>query len=141
MAVDPRYMVDNSAWNRVKYESVAARLKPLVEANIVATCGPLEVEALYSAKDPEDYEKLRAVRLAIFTYLEAEETDWQTALATQRGLAAKSQHRGPKVPDLLIAAIAYRYDLTLIHYDSDFDRIADFTGQRAEWVVQRGSVA
>jgi hypothetical protein len=56
-------MVDNSAWNRIKYESVAARLKPLVDANIVATCGPLEVEALYSAKDPEDYEKLRAVRL------------------------------------------------------------------------------
>jgi predicted nucleic acid-binding protein len=95
VAVDPQYMVDNSAWNRLKHEAVAARLKPLVDENIVATCGPLEIEALYSAKNPEDYEKLRVVRLAIFTYLEADDTDWQTALATQRGLAAKSQHRGP----------------------------------------------
>jgi predicted nucleic acid-binding protein len=139
MAVDPQYLVDNSAWNRLKYESVAARLKPLADANLVATCGALEVEALYSARSPEDYEKLRVTRLAIFTYLETEETDWQRALATQRELAAKSQHRGPKVPDLLIAAVAQRHGLTLIHYDSDFDRIVEVTSQRAEWVVPRGS--
>lgn len=38
MAVDPQYMVDNSAWNRLKYDAVAARLKPLLDANLVATC-------------------------------------------------------------------------------------------------------
>lgn len=139
MAVDPLYLVDNSAWNRLKYESVAARLRPLAETNLIATCGTLEVEALYSAKNAEDYEKLRATRLAIFTYLESAEADWQRALATQRELAAKSQHRGAKLPDLLIAAVAQRYDLTLLHYDSDFERIAETTGQRVEWVVPRGS--
>jgi predicted nucleic acid-binding protein len=139
MAVDPQYLVDNSAWNRLKYESVAARLKPLADENLVATRGALEVEALYSARNPEEYEKLQVTRLAMFTYLETEETDWQRALATQCELAAKSQHRGPKIPDLIIAAIAQRHDLILIHYDSDFDRIAEVTGQRVEWVVPRGS--
>lgn len=132
-------MVDNSAWNRIKYQPVASRLKPLAEANLIATCGALEIEALYSARNGDDYEKLRVVRLAIFTYLDTEEADWQRALATQRELAMKAQHRGPKIPDLLIAAVAQRYELTLIHYDSDFDRIAEVTGQQAEWVVPRGT--
>jgi predicted nucleic acid-binding protein len=140
MAVDPDYLVDNSAWNRLKYASVAARLRPLADANLIATCGPLEIEALYSARNSEEYEKLRTYRLAIFTYIEAEESDWQRALATQRELCVKSQHRGPRVPDLIIAAIAQRYALTLIHYDSDFDRIAEVTNQRTEWVVPRGSI-
>jgi predicted nucleic acid-binding protein len=141
MAVDPAYLVDNSAWNRLKYAPVAARLRPLVDANLIATCGVLEVEALYSARNSEEYERMRTQRLAIFTYLESEETDLQRALATQRELCVKSQHKGPRVPDLVIAAIAQRYGLTLIHYDSDFDRIAEVTAQRTEWVVPRGSVS
>lgn len=141
MAVEPAYLVDNSAWNRVKYPPVAARLRPLTDANLVATCGALEVEALYSAQNSEEYERLRTYRLAIFTYLESEEADWQRALAVQRELCVKSQHRGIRVPDLVIAAVAQRHGLTLIHYDSDFDRIAEVTAQRTEWVVPRGSVS
>lgn len=131
-AVNPSCLVDNSAWNRVRHAPVAARLMPLADANLIATCGALEVEALYSARNSEEYERMRTYRLAIFTYLESDEDDWQRALATQRELCTKSQHRGPQVPDLVIAAIAQRHDLTLIHYDSDFDRIAEVTGQRAE---------
>jgi predicted nucleic acid-binding protein len=78
--------------------------------------------------------------LAIFTYVDTEEEDWQTALEVQRAMAAKSQQRGLKIPDLVIAAVAQRLDLTLLHYDSDFDRIIQQTGQKGEWVVPRGSV-
>jgi predicted nucleic acid-binding protein len=107
----------------------------------VATCGALEIEALYSARNSDEYERLQGIRASIFTYLDTDESDWQRALTVQKALARDSQHRGPKVPDLLIAAVAERYSLTLLHYDSDFDRIAAATGQRAEWVVPRGSVA
>jgi predicted nucleic acid-binding protein len=54
-------------------------------------------------------------------------------------LARSGQHRVP-IPDLIIAAAAEAAGLTLLHYDHDFDRIADVTQQPAEWVVQRGSV-
>ncbi|MFJ4850725.1 PIN domain nuclease [Streptomyces sp. NPDC088733] len=133
-------MVDNSAMNRYKNSTVAARLEPLIRGGVVATCGALDIEALYSAQNPADYERLRSMRAAAFKYLNTDEDDWQQALSVQRELAAKSQHRGPKVPDLLIAAVAQRYGLTLLHYDSDFDRIIEHTGQRGEWVVPRGSV-
>ena len=56
----------------------------------------------------------------------------------QRLLAAKRQ-RGRKVPDLLIAAAAEARDLSVLHYDADFDRIAAVTGQACEWVVPAGS--
>jgi predicted nucleic acid-binding protein len=57
----------------------------------------------------------------------------------QRLLAAKHQ-RGRKVPDLLIAAAAEASDLAVLHYDADYDRIAQVTGQRVEWVVPAGVV-
>ena len=31
-----------------------------------------------------------------------------------------------------------RHDVTVLHYDHDFDLIADVTGQRVEWIVPRG---
>ncbi|MFI0937491.1 PIN domain nuclease [Streptomyces sp. NPDC021020] len=133
-------MIDTSAMNRLKFEPVAARLGPLITGGLVATCGMLEIEALFSARSPDDYEYLRSSRSSIFSYLDTEEADWQEALDVQRALAAKSQQRGLKIPDLVIAAVAHRYDLTLLHFDSDFDRIIQHTGQKGEWVVPRGSI-
>ena len=44
------------------------------------------------------------------------------------------------VNDLVIAAAAELTGLTLLHYDHDFDLIAEVTGQPTEWVVPRGTV-
>ncbi|MFJ8502495.1 PIN domain nuclease [Streptomyces avermitilis] len=140
MEVSPQYLVDSSAMNRMKHDSVQRRLGPLIAAGLVATCAALDLEALYSARNPQEYEKLRATRASIFIYLDTNEEDWSQALDVQRSLAAKSIHRGPKIPDLIIAAVAFRYQLTLLHFDSDFDRIAELTGQSMEWVVPRGSI-
>jgi predicted nucleic acid-binding protein len=61
------------------------------------------------------------------------------ALQVQRVLAERSQ-RGRKIPDLLVAAAAEQRGLTVLHYDADFDRIAEVTGQPCQWVVPVGSV-
>lgn len=140
MAVTPQFVVDNSAMNRMKYETVRDRLYPLLASRLVATCAIVELEALYSATGGPDYEDLSAQRAAMLTYVETDEEDMQQALEVQSALAKKSQHRGAKLPDLILAAVAYRHGLTVLHYDSDFDRIAGISGQEAEWVVERGSV-
>jgi predicted nucleic acid-binding protein len=44
-------------------------------------------------------------------------------------LADRGHHRGPSIPDLLIAATAELVGLTLLHLDKDFELIADITGQ------------
>jgi predicted nucleic acid-binding protein len=47
-------------------------------------------------------------------------------------LADRGQHRGPSIPDLLIAATAELAGLTVLHVDKDFDTIAALTGQKTE---------
>ena len=45
------------------------------------------------------------------------------------------------MPDLLIAAVAEQHRVTVLHYDADYDRIAEITGQPMRWIVPRSSVA
>lgn len=139
MATQPHYMIDTSATHRSHLPLVGARLLPLARTGLVATCGSLELEYLYSSRNSRDYATRRTER-ALLRYLPTEETDWQSALHVQYELARRSQLRGIGVPDLIVSAVARRYKLTLLHYDADFDRIAGITGQTVAWVVPRGTV-
>jgi predicted nucleic acid-binding protein len=58
--------------------------------------------------------------------------------AAQR--AGGAHQRSVKHPDLLIAAAAEAADLTIVHYDEDYDRIAEITGQPMRWLVPAGSL-
>lgn len=51
------------------------------------------------------------------------------ALEVQILLADRGQHRGPSIPDLIIAAAAELSGLAILHVDKDFDTIAAITGQ------------
>ncbi|MGH3802841.1 MAG: PIN domain-containing protein, partial [Pseudonocardiaceae bacterium] len=62
------------------------------------------------------------------------------ALSVHRALAAASQHRHFRLPDLIIAATAEQHGATVLHYDADYDRIAAITGQATEWAAARGSL-
>lgn len=62
------------------------------------------------------------------------------AVEVQDVLAAGSQQRGVKIADLLIAAVAEAAGLVVLHYDHDFDRISEVTGQRTEWILAAGRV-
>jgi predicted nucleic acid-binding protein len=54
------------------------------------------------------------------------------AIEIQMVLANQGRHRAPSVPDLLIAAVAERSGLTLLHLDKDFELIAEITSQPVE---------
>ncbi len=54
------------------------------------------------------------------------------AVEVQMILADRGLHRAPSIPDLLIAAVAERSGLTVLHLDKDFDLIAEVTGQPVE---------
>jgi predicted nucleic acid-binding protein len=134
------YLADTSAWWRSRAnESIALRWARLLAEHDLAVCVPLQLELLYSARGPADYSVLQEeldalVRLPATPDAEAE------ALKTQQALAAKSQHRGPKPMDVLIAVIAKVHGAVLLHYDRHFDVIARVTRQQAEWLAPRGSL-
>ena len=134
------YLADTSAWRRSRAnESIAVRWARLLAGRNLAVCAPLQLELLYSARGPADYLALRA-ELNALVRLPATPNAEACALRTQNALAAKSQHRGPKPMDLLIAAIAEVHGAVLLHYDRHFDLIARLTGQPAEWLARRGSL-
>ncbi len=56
----------------------------------------------------------------------------ERAVQVQALLADQGQRRPPSVPDLLVAAVAERAGLTVLHVDKDFDLIAGVTGQPVE---------
>ena len=62
------------------------------------------------------------------------------ALDIQAALWRGRLVRAVGLPDLLIAAVAERERVILLHYDSDYEHIASITGQPMQWVVPRGSV-
>ncbi|GAB4048417.1 PIN domain-containing protein [Catellatospora paridis] len=62
------------------------------------------------------------------------------AMEVHLSLAASSQHRHFRLPDLIIAATAEQHGATVLHYDADYDRIAAVTGQPVEWIAPRGSL-
>ena len=138
MAVAPLYLADKSALARLHHPPVARRLGPLLVDGLVATTPIIDLEVLYSARSLADYEEILAERDALPSFpLTPEVTDH--AIDIQRQLAQLGRHRLP-LPDLLIAAVAGLNDLAVIHYDADYDRIAEVTGQPCEWVVPRGSI-
>ena len=138
MAVSPSYLADKSALARMTHAKVAERLAPLILGGQVATCAVIDLEVLYSARSLGDYEQILAERGAL-PALALSETVGSRSVDVQHQLARRGQHRVP-LPDLLIAATAEINGVAVIHYDADYDRIAQVTGQPTEWVVPRGSI-
>jgi predicted nucleic acid-binding protein len=63
----------------------------------------------------------------------------ERAIELQHELARPAQSRLP-IPDLLISARALVAGLVVLHYESDFERIAEAGGAAQEWVVPKGSI-
>jgi predicted nucleic acid-binding protein len=119
---------------------VSDRIEQLGVQRPLHRCAVVELEVLYSATSPADFERRRTALNNGYVDLPITPHVMNRALDAQRRLAAASQHRGVSLPDLIIAACAAEHEATVVHYDSDYDRIAAVTGQPAEWVLPRGSL-
>ena len=139
MAVETRYLIDNSALMRYGNSIVAEVLNPLIVRGLVGVCVVTELEAGYSARSATDYDDMQGLlRELLPVQLSTRAEQW--ARVIQERLVHAGQHRAVSVADILLAATAYVEGLTVLHYDGDFDFIAEVTGQPAEWVVPRGTV-
>ena len=131
------YLADTSAWSRST--RVAERWQEMIDSGSLAVCPPVKLELLYSAEGRREYREL-AFDLQAFHLLPLDTRAASAAAWAQAHLAVRSQHRGPRPIDLLIAAIAEVNGATLLHYDRHFDAIARVTGQQMEWMAPRGSL-
>jgi len=132
------FLLATSVLSRLGRTEVRAVVEPLAGAGRLGRPVICDLEVGYSARNADEWDRLIGA-LDAFDRIETTAMHVRRALQVQRLLALRSQ-RGRKIPDLLIAAAAEELDVTILHYDADFDAIASITGQRCEWVVPAGSV-
>lgn len=135
-------LLDNSAWVRLESvsEDRSQEIADALETGQIAVCLPFLLEAGYSARTGDDHGELLAELLSL-PKLDIDATVEQRALDAQRQLARVGHHRLPPV-DLLMAAVADRYGVGVLHYDHDYDLITDKTDLAfaSVWLADRGSL-
>jgi predicted nucleic acid-binding protein len=134
------HLADTSALARLRHPAVAAVLIPLIDAGVVATCGVIEFELGWATRSSPEFDQMRADRDLGYEWLATHDEDWRRALEVQAALWRGGRIRAVGFPDLLIAAVAERERVVLLHYDSDYDLVTQITGQPTQWVVPRGRV-
>jgi predicted nucleic acid-binding protein len=138
-------LLDNSAWARLGSPGLTVErldeVAEAVEASRVATCLPFLLEAGYSARSAADHEEI-VEELQALPHFHVDEAVEARALDAQRQLARAGHHRLPPV-DLLVAAVADRHGVGVLHYDHDYDLIVAKTDLNFQsvWLAAAGALA
>ncbi|HVX31596.1 MAG TPA: PIN domain-containing protein [Solirubrobacterales bacterium] len=138
-------LIDNSAWSRVVAgklpHDTAGAIADRIERRELATCLPFLLEAGYSAPSARDRREMMADFASSFPRVELTAVAGERALRAQGELAIRGHHRLSPI-DLLIAACAHEVGAGVLHYDRDYDVIAELTSLRFEsvWVAPAGTL-
>jgi predicted nucleic acid-binding protein len=127
------WLIDKSALVRLDASPDAAEWASRVQRGLVRISTLTRLEIGFSARSADDLRRSFAeppLSAMPVEYLTPAIED--RAVAVQHALAQAGHHRAPSVPDLLIAATAEGAGLTVLHFDKDFELIADVTGQPLE---------
>ena len=137
-------LLDNSAWARLGNPALGAKrtneIAEDIESGRVAVCLPFLLEAGYSARNARNHDDLLDDLLGL-PFVPIDERVERRAIAAQRRLARVGHHRLPPV-DLLVAAIAERHGLGVLHYDHDYDLLAEKTDLQfaSVWLAPPGGI-
>ncbi|MEU4771257.1 PIN domain nuclease [Micromonospora sp. NPDC023644] len=135
------YLVDTSALVRLLRDpDTQARWEQPLTAGLLAVCPLVELEFLYSARSQADRRWLGDRLRTAFSWVGMPDRIYERATEIQDELTARGTHRSAGAVDLLIAATAEYQGLSLLHYDRDFDQIAEVTGQPVRWLAPAGTI-
>lgn len=127
------WLIDKSALVRLGDSPDAEEWASRIERGLVRVTTVTRLEVGYSARTAaEARSAFRTPPISAMPVEYLTPAIEERALDVQLMLAGKGHHRGPSIPDLLIAATAELAGLTVLHVDRDFDLIAELTGQPCE---------
>lgn len=132
------YLADKSALVRVGLAGAEWLVVEIMDGN-VRRSSMTDLEIFYSATSHRALLEVIDERRAAFRLVDTQQEDWNRAVAVMVLLAKQGKHRSVGIPDLLVAAVAERHGLTLVHYDSDFDHVAEVTRQGTRWLAPSGT--
>lgn len=129
-----KYLIDTSALARLmRRDGNDYGWDRVAEAGLIALCPVIELEYFVSARSWDDRVQDVEDLSAVFCWVPMDERMFRRAYEVQEALTRNGHHRIPGPVDLLLAATAEQYDLTLLHRDRDFECVAAVTGQPLEW--------
>ena len=127
------WLVDKSALVRLAESEEAAEWAARIQRGLVRISTLTRLEVGFSARSATELrESMTRPPLASMPVEYLTPLIEDRAVAVQVALAERGHHRGPSIPDLLIAATAELAQLTVLHIDADYEVIADLTGQSVE---------
>jgi hypothetical protein len=129
-----KFLIDTSALARLmRSGSFALGWDQAVASGLVAVCPIVELEFFYSARSAADRASAIQDMRDSFGWVPVHDRAFARAWEVQGELTEKGQHRSAGPVDLVLAATAELFDLTLLHHDHDFDVISAITGQPTRW--------
>jgi len=134
------YLADTSAAARLLIsDKFDGQWAPALESGLIALCDITELEILYSATSRADRQAKKQRLHQLFNWSTTPDGIFARAHEIQQLLTDHGEHRSAGPVDLVVAAAAELSDLTLLHYDADFETIAKHTGQRTRWLSEPGT--
>jgi hypothetical protein len=137
-------LLDNSAWARLasdrldenRADTVAGWMAELE----LATCLPFLLEAGYSARSGTERAAMMS-DLARLARVQIDRDVERMAMQAQRELAEVGHHRLAPA-DVVIAACAHTAGMGVLHYDGDYDLLAEHTSLafESEWLAAPGAL-
>lgn len=128
-----QWLIDKSALVRLGASPEAEQWANRIERGLVRISTITLLEVGYSARTAAELQTAFATPpLSMMPVEHLTPAIEERAVALQSLLAARGHHRGPSLPDILIAAAAELAGLTVLHVDKDFELIAGVTGQKME---------
>jgi predicted nucleic acid-binding protein len=140
MALIEPVVADTSVLTRIQRPAVDAAVARATIRGLIHTCAIVRLEVMRGLQSLARW-RVESDQLRALPDLPITKDTWRRAEEVQGLLVRASHHTAVSVPDLLVAAVAEQVGLPVLHYDRDFDLIAEVTGQDCRWVVPRGSIA
>jgi predicted nucleic acid-binding protein len=134
-------LADTSAWVWSRKTELRHEFDTALVDGDLATCDMVRMEMLSSARNAQEFADIRS-ELAAVADCAIGKAQWLRALWVYEQLSKQggAHQRSVRHADLLIAAAAEAAELPVLHYDADYERIADVTGQATRWLAPRGTL-
>lgn len=120
-------LIDTSAWIEFLRDTGSETCDEVdrLLATDISICDPIRMEILAGARDEPHLRQLRGL-LARATVLPTGPADYESAATLYRVCRRKGE-TVRKLIDCLIAAVAIRESVPILHLDADFDVLAELT--------------
>ena len=133
------HLIDKSAWVRLYDHGVDAKWPATMASGGLAITGMSMIEVLVGSHNTPEFQRDR-LDLDALPRRALTEQIIDRALEIQGLMVARGTHRAPSPADLILAACAEQNGLTVLHYDKDFDLIAEASGQPTQWLAPAGTL-